>query len=168
MANYTYVDDNVESKSEKHIRIFLIILFFVQILVTTMPFIQAPAAEVANQLPEDIKITSNLYVTITGFNMLVQTNGYTQSGSIMIAVIGAIIVVAPLVAFFFCILDKKSKKKFICSGICSVLCAIAITFSMSQFRLGLGSVLTLIINVIALFMSAQGFQAVMIRLRNGK
>ncbi len=166
MANYTYVEDKVESKSEKHIRIFLIILFFVQVMFTTMPFIQAPAAEVANQLPKDITITDNLYVTITGFNMLVQTNGYTQQGSIMVAIIGAIIVIFPLVAFFFCILDKKSKKKWIASGLCSVLCAVAITFSMSQYRLGLGAVLTLIMNVLTLFMTAQGFQATLLRQKN--
>ena len=167
MANYTYVDDRVESKSEKHIRIFLIILFFVEVAITTMPFIQAPAALVANQLPEGTVITNNLYVTVTGFNMLVQTNGYTQNGSIMVAAIGAVIVVFPLVAFFFNILDKKSKKKFVVSGICSVACAIAITFSMSQFSLGPGAFITLIINVVGLFMSAQGFQATMIRQRNG-
>lgn len=167
MANFTYVEENVESKSEKHIRIFMIIISFVQVFITTMPFIQAPASEVANLLPEGTKITENLYAPISGFNMLVQTNGYTQKGSVMVAVIGAIIVISPLVTFFFNILDKKSKKKFVCSGLCSVLCAVAITFSISQFRLGLGSVMTLIINVVVLFMSAQGFQAVMIRERNG-
>ena len=152
MARYSYGNENVESKSEKHVRIFLAILFFVQTVVTTFPFIHGTVDEG--------------FTYVTAFNMLIQQNGYTQQGAWMMAIIGAILVIFPIVAFFFCVLDKKSKKKYIVSGLCSILCAAAITFSMGSFSIAFGAVLTLIINVVALFMTAQGYQATMMRERN--
>lgn len=151
MAKYTYVDEVVESKSEKRVRVFLAILFFIQTVLTTFPFIQGEIEEG--------------YTYVTAFNLLVQNNGYGENGDWMMAVIGAILVITPMVAFFFCVLDKKSKKKYVASGLCSVLCAAAITFSMGSFSIAIGAVVTLIINVIALFMTSQGYQATRMRER---
>lgn len=151
MAKYTYVDEVVESKSEKHVRIFLAVLFFIQTVLTTFPFIQGEVEEG--------------FTYVTAFNMLIQQNGYGEKGDIMLAIIGAILVVFPMVAFFFCVLDKKSKKKFIVSGLCAVLSAVAITFSMGTFSIAFGAVMTLILNVVELFMTAQGYQATLMRER---
>ncbi len=144
MAKFTYVDENVETKSEKRIRIFLAVMFFIQTVLTTFPFMQGSIEQG--------------FTYITAFNMLVQNNGYTDSGDYMLVIIGAILVILPMVAFFFCILDKKSKKKYFVSALCSIACAVAITFGIGG-AISIGAVITLIINVVTLFMTAQGFQA---------
>ena len=152
MANMTYVDEVVESKSEKRVRIFLAIMFFIQTVITTFPFIQGEIEQG--------------FTYVTAFNMLVQQNGYNSFAEAMMAIIGGILVILPMVAFFFCILDKKSKKKYVVSALCSVLCAVAITFSMGNFSIAIGAVITLIINVVTLFMTSQGFQATRMRERS--
>lgn len=154
MANMTYVDEVVESKSEKRVRLFLAVMFFIETVVTTLPFIQGE--------------TDDGYTYITAFSMLVQDNGYNSFAEAVMAIIGGILVIMPMVAFFFCVLDKKSKKKYVASGLCSVICAVAITFSMSSYSIALGAVITLIINVITLFMTSQGYQATRIRERKMK
>ena len=104
MAKYTYVDENIESKSEKRVRIFLAVMFFIQTVLTTFPYMQGDIDEG--------------FTYITAFNMLVQNNGYGESGDFMLVIVGAVLVVLPMVAFFFCVLDKKSKKKYAVSAIC--------------------------------------------------
>ena len=117
MANYTNVEERVESPSERRVRYFLAVMFFLQTICTAIPFIQG-SVEVEGE---------TVYRTITAFNMVVNPGGYGNIGSIPLAVIGAILVVFPIVAFFFCVLDSKSKKKFFVSGACAVICASFIT-----------------------------------------
>ena len=148
MAKFTYVDEVVESKSEKRVRIFLAVMFFIQTVITTFPFMQG-------------NIEAG-FTYITAFNMLVQNNGYTDNGDFMLVIVGAVLVIFPLVAFFFFVLDKKSKKKYVVSAICSIACAVVITFGIGG-AIAIGGVLTLIINVVCLFMTMQGLQATRMR-----
>ena len=157
MARYTNVDERVESSSERKVRYFLAVLFFLQTICTAIPFIQGPV--------EVDGATS--YMTITAFNLLLNPGGYGNLGAIPLAVVGAILVVFPIVAFFFCVLDTKSKVKFFVSGACAVVCAIVITFSFASY-ISIGALITLVLNVLCLFMSAQGVQATAIRMRNQK
>lgn len=145
MAKYTNVDERVESRSEKRVRIFLAIMFFIQTVITTFPFMHG--------INDDGQFTY-----VTAFQMLVQQNGYGEEGDFMLVIVGAILVILPMTAFFFCVLDRKSKVKYLVSALCSILCAIAITFGIGG-GIALGSVITLIFNVITLFMTMQGFQA---------
>ena len=155
MANYTNVEERVESPSERRVRYFLAVMFFLQTICTAIPFIQG-SVEVEGE---------TVYRTITAFNMVVNPGGYGNIGSIPLAVIGAILVVFPIVAFFFCVLDSKSKKKFFVSGACAVICAIVITFNFASM-ISIGAIITLVLNVICLFMSSQGVMATSIRMRN--
>ena len=155
MANYTNVEERVESPSERRVRYFLAVMFFLQTICTAIPFIQG-SVEVEGE---------TVYRTITAFNMVVNPGGYGNIGSIPLAVIGAILVVFPIVAFFFCVLDSKSKKKFFVSGACAVICAIVITFNFAGM-ISIGAIITLVLNVICLFMSSQGVMATSIRMRN--
>lgn len=155
MARFTDVEERVESPSERRIRYFLAVMFFLQTICTAIPFIQGPV-EVEGE---------TVYRTITAFNMVVNPGGYGNIGSIPLAVIGAILVVFPIVAFFFCVLDSKSKKKFFVSGACAVICAIVITFNFAGM-ISIGAIITLVLNVICLFMSSQGIMATTMRMRN--
>ena len=147
-AKFTYVDENVENKSEKRVRYFLVVMFFIQTVLTTFPFAQGSIDQG--------------FTYYTALSLLIQPNGYGEEGDLMLVIVGAILVITPMVAFFFCLLDKRSKKKYVASALCSVLCAITITFSIAG-TISIGAVLTLIINVITLFMTTQGVQATLRR-----
>ena len=155
MANYTKVDERVESPSERRVRYFLAVMFFFQTFCTAIPFIQGTIDEEGHER------------TITAFNLLVNPGGYGEVGGIPLAVIGGILVVFPIVAFFFCVLDSKTKVKFIVSGACAVITAVIITFAFAAY-ISIGAVITLVLNVICLFMSSQGIQATSMRMRNQK
>ena len=154
MAKFTDVEERVESPSERRVRYFLAVMFFIQTICTAIPFLQGP-------VEVDGKIVGR---TITAFNLLVNPGGYGEIGGIPLALAGGILVIFPIVAFFFCVLDSKSKAKFIVSGACAVVCAMVITFGFAAF-ISIGAVITLVLNVICLFMSAQGVQATMMRQR---
>lgn len=157
MAKFTDVEERAESPSERRVRYFLAVMFFLQTICTAIPFIQG-SVEIDGKLVDR---------TITAFNMLVNPGGYGEIGGVPLAIIGAILVIFPIVAFFFCVLDSKSKVKFIISGLCAVICAVVITFSFASY-ISLGALITLVLNVICLFMSAQGFQATAMRVRSQK
>ena len=155
MARFTDVEERVESRSERRVRYFLAVILFLQTVVTAIPFLQG-WVEIDGQYRE---------MTITAFNLLINPNGYGSFGAMPLALIGGVLVIFPIVAFFFCVLDSKSRVKFFVSGACSIVTAIIITFCFSSY-ISIGAVITLVLDVICLFMSSQGIQAVMIRKRN--
>ena len=157
MARYTNVDERVESKSERKVRIFMAIMFFLQTVVTTIPFIQGVV--VVDGVERN--------ATMTALNLLIQTGGYSTTAAFPLAVAGGILVVFPMVAFFFCVLDTKSRVKYLVSGLCSVVCAMVIAFGLANL-ISIGAIITLIINVVTLFMTSQGFQATAMRQRQQK
>ena len=85
----------------------------------------------------------------------------------MLGIYGAILIVMPIVSFFFCILDKRSYKKYVVSYITSILSAVIICFGPKD-SIAIGGVFTLIVNVITLFMTTQGLQATRMRMNNTK
>ena len=151
MANMTYVEKRVESKSERGIRWFLMVMYFLQTLLTTFPMAQGSSNE-------------GEYAYVTALNMLVQPDGYTTKGDIPLAIMGGILIVFPMTAFFFCLLDKKSKKKWVVSWLCCLVCAVIITFGIGG-SLGFGALATLIMNLVCMFMTTQGYQATRLRER---
>ena len=156
MATYTYVDENVESKSEKRVRLILAVLFFLQVLLLPLPLMQGTITE--GELAGGIGHR-------TALNLLFQYNGFNSFSEVMLAVYGGILIIMPIVSFFFCLLDKKSYKKYVVSALTCVLCAVIICFGPKD-SIAIGGVLTLILNVITLFMTSQGFQATQIRIKN--
>ena len=153
MAKYTVVEEaSVETKSEKRVRIFLAVMFFIQvILAASFPLMEGD-------------VDGKGIAALSAVKLMIQPNGYSSFKEVMIAVYGAILVVMPIVAFFFCLLDKKSKKKYVLSALTSILCPIIICFGVGG-TIAIGGVFTLFINIITLFMTSQGFQATRMRER---
>lgn len=151
MAKYIVVEEDIESKSERRVRLTLAVLFFLQVLLIPLPLMQGDI---------DGGIGHR-----TALNLLFQYNGYNSFSEVMTAIYGAIIVVLPIVAFFFCVLDKRSKKKYVVSILSCILPAIIICFGVKD-TIAIGGVFTLILNVVTLFMTSQGFQATRMRERN--
>ena len=151
MAKYTVVEEaSVETKSEKRVRIFLAVMFFIQvILAASFPLMEGD-------------VDGKGIAALSAVKLMIQPNGYSSFKEVMIAVYGAILVVMPIVAFFFCLLDKKSKKKYVLSALTSILCPIIICFGVGG-TIAIGGVFTLFSNIITLFMTSQGFQATRMR-----
>ena len=144
------IDDNyVENKSAKRVRITMAVLFFIQVILTTFPFIQGETSEGG-------------YDYLTAFEVTVRFQGYPDAASIKLAIICGLFILLPLVSFFFCIFDKKSNVKNFVSAACCVICACLITFGVGTM-ISIGAVISLILYVIILFFTAQGFQASIMR-----
>lgn len=151
----TTVDVEVENSSERKVRLFLAVMFFIQTLMTTLPFMHHVNPE-----------TNTLEGSISALNFVIQADGFASNNGYM-AIYGIILIVLPLTAFFFCLFDKRSRLKYLFSGLCSVVCAIVITFTVGT-SISFGAVLTLIVNVITLFMTSQGLQATSARIAGTK
>lgn len=153
MAKYFDKDEIKESSSEKKVRIFLAVMYFLLVLVMVwMPLMYGPVND------------EGQYSILTAVNLLIQPNGYGSAGQVMGAVYGAILVILPIVSFFFFILDKKTKKKYIISYITCILSAIVICFGPGS-SIAYGGIVSLIMILVIMFMTTQGFQATRMRER---
>ena len=154
MARFANVEERVESPSERRVRIFLAVMFFIQTIVTSIPFIQGPV----------VVDGEKTYVTLTMLTFLINPGHYGDIGGVPLAVVSGILIIFPIVTFFFCVLDTKSIVKFILSGACAVVSAAIICFVFASY-ISIGAVITLVLNVICLFMTSQGIQATVFRKR---
>ena len=153
MAKYFDKDEIKESSSEKKIRIFLAVMYFLLVLTTVwMPLMYGPVND------------EGQYSILTAVNLLIQPNGYGSAGQVMSAIYGAILVILPIVSFFFFLLDKKSKKKYVISYITCILSAVVICFGPGS-SIAYGGIVSLILILVIMFMTTQGFQATRMRER---
>ena len=153
MAKYVVVEEKVETQTEKRLRIFIAVLYFIQVLLLPLPLMHG---DIEGGIGHR-----------TALNLLFQYNGFNSFSEVMLGIYGAILIVMPIVSFFFCILDKRSYKKYVVSYITSILCAVIICFGPKD-SIAIGGVFTLIVNVITLFMTTQGLQATRMRMNNTK
>lgn len=153
MAKYFDKDEIKESSSEKKIRIFLAVMYFLLVLTTVwMPLMYGPVND------------DGQYSILTAVNLLIQPNGYGSAGQVMSAIYGAILVILPIVSFFFFLLDKKTKKKYVISYITCILSAVVICFGPGS-SIAYGGIVSLILILVIMFMTTQGFQATRMRER---
>ena len=153
MAKYFDKDEIKESSSEKKIRIFLAVMYFLLVLTTVwMPLMYGPVND------------DGQYSILTAVNLLIQHNGYGSAGQVMSAIYGAILVILPIVSFFFFLLDKKSKKKYVISYITCILSAVVICFGPGS-SIAYGGIVSLILILVIMFMTTQGIQATRMRER---
>lgn len=134
-----------ENKSAKGIRIFMIILYFFEILMTTFPFCYLPDGE------------GNLR-SLTAFQCIIQPDGYHSQMSINTALVCAPLLLLPAIAFFFCILDKKSNIKYFVSAATCVINTCLITFGFASY-IGIGGIISILLYVVGLFFTVMGMQA---------
>lgn len=128
----------IESKKAKTLRITLAVFYFIQVVMTTFPFMWVPGEN------GEIK-------QLTAFQIAVQPGGYQTAQDIKIAIIFAVLVLFPAVCFFFCVLDKSVIKNFV-SFACCIVCACIITFGIGA-TIAMGAVVSLLLYVLILFLS---------------
>ena len=129
-----------ESKKAKRLRITLAVLYFIQVVLTTFPFMWGT---------DD----SGNIKQLTAFEIAVQPDGYGGAGAIKLAIVFAVFVLFPAVCFFFCVLDKSFVKNFV-SFACCITCACLITFGIGA-SVAMGAVVALLLYVLILFFTTQ-------------
>lgn len=142
----TYQGKKVEGSASKKVRITMAVMFFIQVVLTTFPFMQG-------------MISNELSGSISAFGMLVHPGVEYTSEGIKLAVFGGIFVLFPMVSFFFCILDKFSNAKNFISAACCVICVVMIVFGIGPQYIAIGAVISILLYLLILFFAAQGFQA---------
>lgn len=135
-----------ENKSAKRIRIFMAILYFIQVVLTTFPFLRG--------ITEDGE-----FKQLTAFEIAIQPAGYPTAEDVQLAIFYGIFILFPMVAFFFCILDKNSNVKNFISAACCVICAAMIIFVIGPAQIAIGAVISLLLYILILFMTTMGFFA---------
>ena len=119
-----------ESKKSKTLRITLAVLYFIQVVLTTFPFMWGVSEK--GELKQ-----------LTAFEVAVQPGGYDGAQDIKLAIIFAVLVLFPAVCFFFCILNKTLVKDFL-----SIVCALGI-----GGLIAMGGVVALLLYILILFLS---------------
>jgi hypothetical protein len=130
----------IESKKTKAMRIWLAILYFIQVVLTTFPFTWIP----------DDKGNVKQY---TAFEFMVRPSGYHSSQEIKLALLFGIFVIFPLVCFFFFVLSKGVVKNYV-SFACSIICSVLLTFGIGG-TIAMGGVVALLLYVFILFFTTQ-------------
>lgn len=135
-----------ENKTRKKLRITLCILYLLEIVLCTMPYIQ--------YIDPDTKMLSSLSV----FDMLSYLGAsfpdaalgksLTQAALFMI-----ILLIIPIVGFFFCALDKERNLKNVVSLLCCLLGVISILFVVTGSTISLGSMLGLLLYLLICFLT---------------
>ena len=143
MASQTKSKDN---KSAKRLRITLAVLYFIQVVLTTFPFLRG--------ITEDGEFRQ-----LTAFEIAVQPAGYPTAEDVQLAIFYGIFILFPMVAFLFCILDKNSNVKNFISVACSIICSVMIIFVIGPAQIAIGAVITLLLYILILFLSTMSFFA---------
>ena len=137
--SYDYKKTNKkETKKQKFMRIFIAVLYFFEVVLSTSPFVWGMDDKGNPQ-------------QLTAFQIAVQPNGYDGVQDIKLAIVFGLILLLPLVGFFFCILDKSRVKNFF-NLACGLVCVCIITFGIGP-NMGSGAFWSMLIYVFILFLN---------------
>ena len=142
----SYQKTKAEDKSAKKLRLTLAVLYFIQVIMTTFPFMWG-------------ETNDGSFEQITAFEMLVHPGIAYTVDAIKLAALGGIFVVFPMIVFFFCVLDKYSNKKHVASFLCCILCVSMIVFGIGPGYIAIGSVVTIILYLLIMFLTSMSVQA---------
>lgn len=137
----SYTDNKkniVETKKQKFLRILIAVMFFFEVVLTTSPFIWGLDS-------------SGEPKQLTAFQMAIQPDGYDGVESIKLAIVFALLLLIPIVGFFFCVLDKSRVKNFYNLVGCLV-CVCIITFGIGP-DMASGAFTSLLLYVFILFLN---------------
>lgn len=141
MRNSNKANTYIEPKGEKALRIFVAILYFIQTLFTTFPFMRGDDG-------------TGTIKELTAFELAIQPEGYATTQEVKIALVFALLILLPVVCFFFYILDKSNIKGMVSFATCVINVAV-ITFTVGG-AITIGAVLTLLSYVLIMFLTVQG------------
>lgn len=138
-----YKKESKENKTAKRLRITIAVFYFIQILLTTFPFIQD-------------------YETREGYTplgLVIQTISEPTSDRISAAIVYGLFILLPMISFFFCVLDNRSNVKNFVSAACCVICVILIISFIGPAHIALGAVLAMLLYILIMFLTTMNFFA---------
>ena len=130
-------------KTRKKLRIAMCLLFLLQVVICTMPFIQ------------NIDNAGNL-TSASPFFMVMMLFGVVSgmtAETIKMCILCLVIILIPVLGFFFCALDKQRNLKNIVSALCCLGAVFAVLSIPRQF-ISLGAILAIILYVIIMFLNS--------------
>lgn len=132
--------------TRKKLRLAMCVLYLVQIVVCTMPFIQ------------DIKFNEDGLVTLASpFNMFLILFGVTSplnSFIIQFSIVCIALIIIPVIAFFFCSFDKERNIKNIVSLISCVAGVALILIFVPAKYMSIGAVIAILLYVLIMFLTS--------------
>lgn len=127
-----------EPQKAKYLRITMAVLYFIEVVLTTFPFMRG--------VSEDGTIEQ-----LTAFEIVIQPGGYDGAAGVKLALIFAVLLLFPIVSFFFCVLDKSIVKNIV-SVACCFVCACIITFGIGMM-IDIGALVSLLLYILILFVT---------------
>ena len=128
-----------ESKSLKRLRIFIAAMYFIEVILTTFPYLRGPNSE-------------GVIEEFTAFGWIVQPGNFQTVEGVKLTLFCGAFLLLPLVCFFFFCLDKGNIKNFV-SAACCVICVALITFFIGPAFIAVGSVWALLLYIFILFLT---------------
>ncbi len=127
-----------EPKKAKYLRITMAVLYFIEVVLTTFPFMRGAGEDGTLQ-------------QLTAFEIVIQPGGYDDAAGVKLALIFAVLLLFPIVSFFFCVLDKSIVKNIV-SVACCFVCACIITFGIGMM-IDIGALVSLLLYILILFLT---------------
>lgn len=133
-----------ENSTRKKLRITLCILYLFEIVLCTMPYFQYST-------PDNILHSYSVFdmMSLWGSNVFSSEQGISAA---QFSLFMPLLIIIPVVGFFFCALDKQRNLKNIASLICCLLGVISI-LTMVSYTISLGSMVALLLYLLICFLT---------------
>ena len=136
-------------KVRKRLRITMCILYLAQIVVCTFPYFQ------------DVRFNEDGLITMKSpFNMVILLFSVTsdmKSSVVSLAIMSMILILIPIIGFFFCALDKERNLKNIVSVICcfgGVFLIAGLLGNENVKYMSIGAVIAILLYIIIMFVTS--------------
>ncbi len=133
-----------ENKTRKRLRIMLCILYIIEIVLCSMPYFQ--------YISDDNVIHSYSVFDIMSLWGTFVFDSADGKAAAQFSLFVPILIIIPVVGFFFCALDKERNLKNIASILCCLLGVLSILFIVSNM-ISLGSMIGLLLYLLICFLT---------------
>ncbi len=149
----------IQNKSTKRIRVLQIVLFMIQIFLTSMPFVWGGIIN-----PNSSQSTYTVFDMI-GYIGSTTGNATDERALNIIGIAFLAFVILPTIALFFNIFDRFYNLKNIISIICSGLALMCIVYFIGNW-ICLGAVIAILLYLVNFFFGVMGIFARYLRIEN--
>lgn len=137
-----------ETKARKGLRITLCVLYLLEIVLCTWPYIEIPSAD------------GTAFKSLSAFEMLSYVGQTSDDNGFQVAVAAFLVFpVIPIVGFFFCALDRKRNMKNIVSLLCCLAGVVMILLAITPSSITYGSMFSILLYIVIAFISSFSMMA---------
>ena len=133
----------VETKQRKRIRITMCVLYLLQILMCTFPFVMLGNGEKF----KDESVFSMIYKPLFGGGDIDRVGGFVTFLPYVL------LVILPVIGFFLCALDRERNIKNVCALLISLIGVMLILSAVPGYAILFGAVVQILTYIILTFMA---------------